>query len=186
MTLLTTEWHPWFSYEWWSDIGTGLLGVVAATIVGGVTVWIALRTDRVARETVEFSKRVREADEQREERDRLRQAQLERISFAGLVRNWVSAVNEADVGPEGSENSAKVAALRTQLGDLAYDFDQLGRQELLEKIDAIVAVDRDYDEEPEWRMWWNARELRKLTIPLLIEGYVAGSHLPRHGLPADR
>lgn len=182
--LRAVEWHPWFSYEWWSDIGTGLLGVVAATIVGGVTVWVALRSNRVARETVEYTKRVRAEDEKREERDRLRQSQLERIAFAGLVRNWVRAVNDADAD-QGSEHSAAVAALRTELGDLAYDFDQAGRQELLAEIDAIVTVKRDLTDDPNWRNWLKAREIRKLTIPLIIQGYVRGDPLPHHGLPAD-
>lgn len=183
MTPLATYWHPWFSYEWWAEIGTGLLGVVAATIVGGVTVWIARRSNRVAQETVEYTKRVRDEDEKRQERDRLRQAQLERIAFAGLVRTWVRAVDDADWNGPGSEFSDVVAGLRAQLGDFVYDFDQSGRQELLRKIDEIVSMRVPNGVDPQ--RFWKARNMRKGNIPLLIEGYVAGRHLPHFGLPKE-
>lgn len=188
VSLMSTEWHPfWTSYEWWRDIGTGLLGVVAATIVGGVSVWLALRSNRVARETVEYTKRVRAEDEKREERDRLRQAQLERIAFASQVRLWIRGVE--DLERQGLDEDDGVSEARTQLDDQMYDFDHSGRQELLSKIDEILATEPDpvdgIDREARRRRWI-AREIRKQQIPLLIQGYVRGDHLPNHGLPVDK
>ncbi|TPG05570.1 hypothetical protein [Curtobacterium flaccumfaciens] len=186
MRLMATEWHPWFSYEWWSEIGTGLLGVVAASIVGGVTVWVALRSNRVARETVEFTKRVREEDARRQEREELRHAQLERIGFGGLLRTWVREVEEFERNNGGFDWPPAVQHQRDQIGDLVYDFDQVGRQELLAKLDAILSLNRDTKQDPDMLVWWRAREVKKLKIPLLIQAYVRGDHLPEHGLSADR
>lgn len=46
--LLTTYWHPWFSYEWWSDIGVPGLGAIGSIAVGGAAVLVALHSNRLA------------------------------------------------------------------------------------------------------------------------------------------
>ena len=66
MTLLTMDWHPfWVSYEWWRDIGTGLLTVVSALLVGASTLIVAIRSHLLARAVTERENKrlIAEADE---------------------------------------------------------------------------------------------------------------------------
>ena len=46
--LLATEWHPWFSYEWWADIGVPTIGAIGAVAVGAGAVFVAFQSNRIA------------------------------------------------------------------------------------------------------------------------------------------
>jgi hypothetical protein len=47
---MTTDWHPfWISYEWWRDIGTGLMSVAAALALGITTISVAIGSRRLAK-----------------------------------------------------------------------------------------------------------------------------------------
>jgi hypothetical protein len=63
--LLTTDWHPWFSYEWWNDIGVPTLGAVGSIAVGAGAIVVAYRSHNLA-ERVRGDEHKREADAARE------------------------------------------------------------------------------------------------------------------------
>lgn len=46
--LLTSDWHPWFSYEWWQGIGVPALGAVGSIAVGAGAIVVALHSNRIA------------------------------------------------------------------------------------------------------------------------------------------
>lgn len=56
--LMDIDWHPfWISYEWWRDIGTGLLSVVGAVLIGASTVFVAFRSHALAKTVTERESR---------------------------------------------------------------------------------------------------------------------------------
>lgn len=62
------EWHDYWTYEWWRDIGTGLLTVTAAVLVGASTLTVAIRSHLLSRAvTAREAKRI--ADERSERYD---------------------------------------------------------------------------------------------------------------------
>lgn len=48
--LLATDWHPWFSYEWWQGIGVPGLGALGSIAVGAGAIAVALYSNRIARD----------------------------------------------------------------------------------------------------------------------------------------
>ncbi|ROS63889.1 hypothetical protein EDF42_2143 [Curtobacterium sp. PhB172] len=72
MTQFPTDWHPsWITYEWWGDIGTGLLSFLAAAVIGGITVTIAIRSHILAGRSVREAKDRAERDTADRYRDQL-------------------------------------------------------------------------------------------------------------------
>ncbi|MDR6574327.1 hypothetical protein J2X60_002986 [Curtobacterium sp. 320] len=72
--LLDIDWHPVDSYEWWRDVGTGSLGVIAAVLTAAATIWVAIRSHnlakKVAEDAAERADRDRRDAERRAEDDR--------------------------------------------------------------------------------------------------------------------
>jgi hypothetical protein len=60
VTLLTTDWHPWFSYEWWNDIGVPTLGALGSIAVGAGAIVVALHSNRIAQRAVDRETKARE------------------------------------------------------------------------------------------------------------------------------
>ncbi len=82
--LLTTDWHPWFSYEWWNDIGVPALGAAGSIAVGAGAIIVALHSNRIAQSASEREAAVRRASEEAKDR-------ASRGDFAVLVTQWSRA-----------------------------------------------------------------------------------------------
>jgi hypothetical protein len=82
--LLTTDWHPWFSYEWWNDIGVQALGAVGSIAVGAGAIFVALHSNRIAQSAAEREAAVRRASEEAGDR-------AARGEFATVVTQWTRA-----------------------------------------------------------------------------------------------
>lgn len=102
MIALTFDWHPfWISYEWWRDIGTGLMSVATAAIVGGTTIAVAVRSQRMARSAQD----VASSRDEKASVDRYRD-QIVRVvepAVSALVA-YGNAVNSSS-NPDASENN---------------------------------------------------------------------------------
>lgn len=86
--LMTTEWHPsWISYEWWSDIGTGLLGALASLFVGGASVVVAFAALRIARRGHQLAKQAERRETRAAEFDARERAASELVDLI-RVRRW--------------------------------------------------------------------------------------------------
>lgn len=116
--LLMPEWHPiWISYEWWRDIGTGALGVVAAVLTAAATLVVAVRSHllatKVATDAETRANQDGVAAEVRAERDRddRYREQLGRVidsAMATLVE-YGNAVKQG-FGPTEGESQLRAAA----------------------------------------------------------------------------
>jgi hypothetical protein len=72
MSHFPSDWHPsWITYEWWGDIGTGLLSFLAAAVIGGITVTIAIRSHMLAGRSVREAKDRADRDTAERYRDQL-------------------------------------------------------------------------------------------------------------------
>lgn len=111
MTLLTTDWHPfWVSYEWWRDIGTGLLTVVAALLVGASTLSVAIRSHLLA-EAVTKRENKRIADEASERYDARLASAVE--NAAERVLDYLEHSGRTTVGLSGKTFAATAALTLT-------------------------------------------------------------------------
>ena len=134
------DWHESVSsYEWWRDIGTGLLGVFAAVSVGLVTVWVAAKSNRIAANTQEFQNQVRAEDERRAIRERLRDERLDRSDIAGKIYEYASKRREESLGRQLSVSEMPPGLLRGVILDQA---EYLGVAEtvrtIVEDIDGVL------------------------------------------------
>lgn len=86
--LLATDWHPWFSYEWWNDIGVPGLGALGSIAVGAGAIAVALHSNRIAKQAGD-----RETKAQADADAAAKRA--ERGDFGSLCTRWVaSAISE--------------------------------------------------------------------------------------------
>lgn len=140
LAWMPKDWHQcWTTYEWWRDIGTGLLGVVAALIVGSLTIWVAAKSNRIAENTQEFQKLVREEDARRDLRERLREERLDRSDIAGKIYEYASKRREESLGRQFSASEMPPGLLRGVILDQA---EYLGVADtvrsILEDIDGVL------------------------------------------------
>ncbi|MFJ7289867.1 hypothetical protein ACIQUC_16260 [Curtobacterium sp. NPDC098951] len=119
MILFSTEWQPWFSYGWWSDIGTGLFGVIAALIIGGATIWVASRSNAIADRTRDFQDLVVREEEARNERERVRELRLDRAALAGKMYEYVAKTRERALGREFDFREYPPLLVRNQIDEQA-------------------------------------------------------------------
>jgi hypothetical protein len=77
VTLLTIDWHPWFSYEWWRDIGVPAAGAVGGIAVGAGAIAVAFHSNRIAQHSA-----------QKEAQAEARQSRGE---FGLLLGRWIEA-----------------------------------------------------------------------------------------------
>lgn len=116
--LLTTDWHPWFSYEWWNDIGVAALGALGSISVGAGAIVVALHSNRMA-----------EAARGREEAAKAAQAaardRAARGDFALGVTAWFTAAVEATVRKpaQSSSESASAGSVGRPLAGQKHDLD---------------------------------------------------------------
>lgn len=98
--LLTTDWHPWFSYEWWNDIGVPGLGALGSIAVGAGAIAVALHSNRISQSASQ-----READALSAARSTAERAS--RGEFGMVATEWVdTTVDQALTRPFGAYLSA--------------------------------------------------------------------------------
>lgn len=100
-----------FSFEWWSQFGTGLLNFAAAVLVGGATVAVAWRSHRLAKKVAEEAELRASADAEDRYRDQLIRAVEPAISslvkYGALAgSNFLNAVDD-----EGAARSDALSRL---------------------------------------------------------------------------
>lgn len=122
MMTLASDWHPPIeSYEWWRDIGGGLLGVVAASIVGAVTLLVAWRSHRLARRVTDREER--RIDRERDERYDARLVGMVEPAMSSLLR-YIRAADEEFEGPGHFAEQATVTARLTLVDAVARGADR--------------------------------------------------------------
>ena len=140
--LLTADWHPWFSYEWWNDIGVPALGAIGSIAVGAGAIGVALNGNRIAAAVADREASAERRDE--ESRDR-----AERSEFAILVRQWIDrAMYELSTGPANVllRNGQRWAGdLRTELDLKAEAMTVPSAVELLRVIDTAFESVREIE-----------------------------------------
>ncbi|UXN26133.1 hypothetical protein N8D74_04425 [Curtobacterium flaccumfaciens] len=111
MMLLTTDWHPWFSYEWWNDIGVPALGALGSIAVGAGAIAVALHSNRIAQSAAEREAAVRRASEEAGDR-------AARGDFADLVTQWSRAEVRERLQDRAQESKGKTAGVLREEIDL--------------------------------------------------------------------
>ncbi|PZE93896.1 hypothetical protein DEJ00_01365 [Curtobacterium sp. MCLR17_039] len=112
MMLLTTDWHPWFSYEWWNDIGVPALGAVGSIAVGAGAIVVAYRSHNLA-ERVRGDEQKRESDAARERyRDQLFRTVEPTVTALLAVRAEVMSSDLIGTPHETSLGAAVTTRLR--------------------------------------------------------------------------
>jgi len=117
--LLTTDWHPWFSYEWWNDIGVPALGAVGSIAVGAGAIIVAYRSHHLA-ERVRGDEQKREAKAAQDRyRDQLFQ-NIEAIATA-LLSHRAELVRAESTGDAAERNLRSDATIRLKLAHVTLD-----------------------------------------------------------------
>ncbi len=103
--LFDVDWHASFTYEWWRDIGTGLLsvlagllGVFASVIIGLLALIVARKSNAIADRTRAFQELVTNEEKARNLREVLREARLDRSAVAGKLYEYVAKRREQALG----------------------------------------------------------------------------------------
>lgn len=112
MMLLTTDWQPWLSYAWWSDIGVPALGAVGSIAVGAGAIVVAYRSHNLA-ERVRGDEQKRESDAARERyHDQLSRTLEPTVTALLAVRAEVISSNQIGTPHETSLGAAVTTRLR--------------------------------------------------------------------------
>ncbi|MFJ3027973.1 hypothetical protein ACIPEQ_03945 [Curtobacterium sp. NPDC087080] len=155
MLQLPAGWPVLFSFEWWSQFGTGLLSFAAAVVVGSATVAVAWRSHRLANKVAEEAGLRASADAEDRYRDQLIRAVEPAIGslvkYGALAgSNFLSAV---DV--EGAARSDALSRLLL-VDAIAKDDDKRMTTEIFRAFEAS-----------EFSKWNRAR--------VMVAGRLAGS-----------
>ncbi|SBN64439.1 hypothetical protein GA0004736_3399 [Curtobacterium sp. 9128] len=126
-----SDWHPFNSYEWWRDIGTGLLGVLAALFIGAATIAVAAKSNSIADRTRSFQELVTREEQARNLRETLREARLDRSAVAGKLYEYVAKRREEALGRQFQPSEMPPGLLRGIILDQAK---YLGVQEPVGEI----------------------------------------------------
>ncbi|MCS6559972.1 hypothetical protein NYQ31_16355 [Curtobacterium flaccumfaciens] len=108
----STEWHPaWTSYEWWGDIGTGLLSFISAVVIGGATVAIAVRSHRLAATSARDGEARAARDDAERYRDQLIRVVEPAVSELVLYGNLVNSADRLDTVAELQARASTIARM---------------------------------------------------------------------------
>jgi len=175
--LMTTEWHPFFSYEWWADIGTPALGAIATGVAALGSVAVGVGALLVARQGNRLAQSIAE-------REASSTAAAARAQFGMEAKAWmdlrfagfdsgdpmlaVDAADSVELNAQAVGQSApalRLALLReTQRlsdRDRAFDFmaTKLQRATVLSLINAWVRDPKEWEEQE--RQALNARVAKR-------------------------
>ncbi|MBT1674536.1 hypothetical protein [Curtobacterium flaccumfaciens] len=91
MDFLGCYWLPaWLDYKWWTDIGTPLIGALAATALGVATLVVAIRGHSLAN-------RIRKEDDDRRVVEARREEQRQRVDFATQARRFAELLRDSKI-----------------------------------------------------------------------------------------
>lgn len=112
MTQFPTDWHSsWSTYEWWGDIGTGLLSFLAAVVIGGITVTIAIRSHQLARRSAREVKERADRDDAERYRDQLIRVVEPAVTELVAFGNLVDTARRIDTAEERQARAAALSRL---------------------------------------------------------------------------
>ncbi|KQO63753.1 hypothetical protein [Curtobacterium sp. Leaf261] len=177
MLLLDVDWHPFWSYEWWRDIGGSLVGGIGGVIVGGAAVWVATRANSLSGEATKLAQQAAANEQQRADREFTTDAKRERAEFGHDVRVWIEEMYALGVqSPTASINGARTT--REELEDVSHSHLQLGGFQL------VVDVGERFDRAREQADHTNrgpVMERARRESGWLVRAFVRGDHLPAVG-----
>jgi hypothetical protein len=187
MTLLTVDWPAWFSYEWWRDVGIPVGGVLASTFIGVVALRVARRSNALAKETGDFAKAVKNAEDRRSEEERDKAARRERVEFVVLARRFNLMLRKDRLGEALPEDEMDADMYEAYLREVAATLDvPKAAEDLIDRMMVLFNPIRFGGEgkmrRPHaWAMWRTADQQ--------IREYAAGRPVsepyPREFLPPD-
>lgn len=123
MILLRIDWHPWFSYEWWNDIGVPALGAIGSIAVGAGAIAVALHSNRIAKNAAQDAAASRASEKASADR-------AARFKFGELVNSWfeteILARSAAPESPSKRHLDASAADLKKDLDLRAANIGQSG------------------------------------------------------------
>jgi hypothetical protein len=183
-------WLPgWLTYDWWTDIGTALVGALAATALGVATLVVAIRGHSL-------EKRIREEDDNRRAAEARREEQRQRVGFASQARHYAELLRDSKIEDAPLVLPYALENYESELRDTAATLDETQDAEHL--IERMKGHFNDFMFEPGkrykgvglggvWGSWRLASDdirayvqHRPLSVPSPIELGEDGPRSPRN------